>query len=74
MSAFPNVAVRNVAGFNIPQHDYVDLNYVGATNNLDTVVYKEGGASGTTVATLTFTYVGGVPAIDDAKIDTVTRS
>ena len=74
MAAFPNVAVRNVAGFNIPQHDFVDLNYVGSTNNLDTVVYKEGGASGQTVATLTFTYIGGTPATDDAKIETITRS
>jgi len=74
MAAFPNVAVRNIAGFNIPQHDFVDLNYVGSTNNLDTVVYKEGGASGQTVATLTFTYIGGTPAADDAKIDTITRS
>jgi len=74
MAAFPNVAVRNIAGFNIPQHDFVDLNYVGSTNNLDTVVYKEGGASGQTVATLTFTYVGGTPSTDDAKIDTITKS
>lgn len=74
MAAFPNVAVRNIAGFNIPQHDFVDLNYVGSTNNLDTVVYKEGGASGQTVATLAFTYIGGTPAADDAKIDTITRS
>lgn len=74
MAAFPNVAVRNVAGFNIPQYDYIDISYVGSTNNIDTVTYKEGGASGTTVATLTFTYVGGVPAGNDAKIDTVTKS
>jgi hypothetical protein len=35
------------------------------------VVYKEGSQ---TVATLTFTYVGGTPSSDDAKIATVTRS
>jgi hypothetical protein len=70
----PNIKVRNVAGLDIPQHDYIDLNYVGTTNNLSTVLYKDGGASGTTVATLTFTYVGGTPATDDAKLDTVTRS
>ena len=67
----PNVSVRNIAGFNIPQFTSIDLNYVNATNNLSTVIYKEGT---TTVATLTFTYVGGTPSADDAKIDTVTRS
>jgi hypothetical protein len=67
----PNVSVRNIAGLNIPQHTTVELNYVGSTNNLDTVVYKEGAQ---TVATLTFTYVGGPPTADDAKIATVTRS
>jgi hypothetical protein len=67
----PNVSVRNIAGLNIPQHTSVELNYVGATNNLDTVVYKEGAA---TVATLTFTYVGGTPVANDANIATVTRS
>jgi len=67
----PNVSIRNIAGLNIPQHTAVELNYVGATNNLDTVVYKEGS---NTVATLTFTYVGGTPSSDDANIATVTRS
>jgi hypothetical protein len=67
----PNVSVRNIAGFNIPQFTSVELNYVGATNNLSTVVYKEGA---TTVATLTFTYVGGAPGADDADIATITKS
>ena len=71
MAAFPNVAVRNIAGFNIPQFTSVELAYVGSTNNLSTVVYKEGT---TTVATLTFTYVGGTPSADDADIATITRS
>jgi len=70
----PNINVRNVAGLNIPQHDHVSISYVGATNNIDTVTYKEGGSGGQTVATLTFTYVGGTPAADDADIATVTRS
>jgi hypothetical protein len=67
----PNVKVRNIAGLDIPQHTSVELNYVSTTNNLDTVVYKEGSQ---TVATLTFTYVGGTPGADDARIATVTRS
>ena len=70
----PNVSVRNVAGFNIPQFDFVDIAYVGSTNNISSIVYKEGGSGGTTVATLTFTYIGGVPSSDDAKIDTITKS
>jgi hypothetical protein len=71
MAFSPNVAVRNIAGLNIPQHTEVELNYVSTTNNLSSVVYKEGA---TTVATLTFTYVGGTPGADDARIATVTRS
>jgi hypothetical protein len=67
----PNVKVRNIAGLDIPQHTEVELNYVTTTNNLSSVVYKEGA---TTVATLTFTYVGGAPGADDARIATVTRS
>jgi hypothetical protein len=67
----PNVKIRNIAGLDIPQHTEVELNYVSTTNNLSSVVYKEGA---TTVATLTFTYVGGTPGADDARIATVTRS
>jgi hypothetical protein len=70
----PNISVRNIAGLNIPQHDHVALAYVSTTNNLATVTYKEGGSGGQTVATLTFTYVGGAPTTDDADIATVTRS
>lgn len=72
--AHPNVSVRNIGGLDIPQHDYISISYVGSTNNINTVTYKEGGASGTTVATLTFTYVGGTPSSDDADIATVTKS
>jgi hypothetical protein len=67
----PNISVRNIAGLNIPQHNSVELSYVSTTNNLSTVVYKEGAQ---TVATLTFTYVGGAPTTDDANLATVTRS
>jgi hypothetical protein len=74
MAFSPNVAVRNIAGLNIPQHDHVALAYVSTTNNLATVTYKEGGSGGQTVATLTFTYIGGEPTTDDANLATVTRS
>ena len=71
MAAFPNVAVRNVAGFNIPQYNDVVLAYVGSTNNLDSVTYK---VSSVTVAVLEFEYVGGTPASDDAKVSRVNRT
>jgi hypothetical protein len=74
MSAFPNVSVRNVAGLNIPQHDAVAITYHGSTNNISTVTYKTGGSSGVTVAILNLAYVGGVPASDDARLLTVTRT
>jgi hypothetical protein len=43
------------AGLEIPTHDYISNTYDGS-GNLTTVVYKRGGASGNTVATLTMTY------------------
>ena len=70
----PNVKVRNVPGLNIPEHDHVAFTYHPSTNNIATVIYRSGGAAGTTVATLTLAYVGGVPASDDAKLLTVTRT
>lgn len=44
------------AGFNIPSHDYVGLTYTG--DNVTEIIYKTGGAGGTTVATLTLAYSG----------------
>lgn len=69
----PNVNVRNVPGLNIPEHDHVDVSYVGSTNNFDEVVYRKGGASGTVVATLRFAYVGGTPVANDALMASVWR-
>ena len=45
-----------IPGLAIPEHDYVSLTYTGT--NPTTVVYKQGGAAGVTVATLTMTYDG----------------
>jgi hypothetical protein len=42
-------------GLEIPTHDYI-VNTYDAANNLLTVNYKRGGASGKIVATLTMTY------------------
>jgi hypothetical protein len=60
----PNVEVRNIPGLNIPEHDYVELD---PPEKPVTVLYKIGGAGGTTVATVTLTYTG-----DD--VATITRS
>lgn len=57
------------AGSLVPEaFDYQEITYVGATTDIDTVVYKSGGAGGTTVATLTMAYDG------SNRLSTVTRS
>jgi hypothetical protein len=48
--------VNVLTGLEIPEHDYIALTYTGS--NLTGVEYKDGGASGTTVATLTLAYDG----------------
>lgn len=45
------------SGFNIPSYDYLSLAY-DSSNNLTSVIYRSGGASGTAVATLTLAYSG----------------
>lgn len=61
----------NSSGLVPEGHDYIAITYVAAGNGageIETVTYKEGGASGTTKATLTLTY----DASD--RLTTVTRS
>ncbi len=48
--------------------DYQTITYIGATTDIDTVVYKTGGAGGTTVATLTMGYDG------SNRLSTVTKT
>lgn len=60
-------------GFAIPDFDHMALTYFGATNNVASQVFKRGGAAGTTVATLTYTYTGG-GAADDDRIASITIS
>ena len=51
--------VQDIAGLYIPQHDYVTLTYVASGNGvgeIETITYKQGGASGATVAVLTLGY------------------
>ena len=57
------------AGALVPQaYDYQAITYVGVTTDIDTVVYKTGGAGGTTVATLTMGYDG------SSRLTSVTRT
>ena len=46
-------------------YDSKFITYLGSTNNIDTIEYKTGGPAGTTVATMTITYVNGGVADDD---------
>jgi hypothetical protein len=48
--------VITMSDLNTSLHDYVACTYTGS--NLTQLVYKEGGASGTTVATITLAYDG----------------
>jgi hypothetical protein len=48
--------IPTVDGLSIPAHDYIVQTYTGV--NLTNVVYKNGGAGGTIVATLDMTYDG----------------
>lgn len=70
------VAVENTldggsSGLDIPTHDRIEFTNVGSTNNIDTVVYKKNNA---VVATLTFSYFGGVPTQDDADVQTIQKT
>lgn len=62
--------VQNIAGLYIPQHDYVTMTYVAAGNGvgeIETITYKVGGASGTTVAVMTLGYDS------NNKLETITK-
>jgi hypothetical protein len=59
------------AGLVTEKWNSLSITYHGSTNNIDTVEYS---LDGTIVATVTITYVGGVPSADDALIATVTKS
>lgn len=64
---------NRAASFSIPAFDYQEFTYFGATNNIQTQVFKSGGSGGTTVATLTYAYAGGGAANDDL-ITSITQS
>ena len=58
------------SNFSIPAFDSQEFSYFAATNNIQTITYKMGGS---TVATMTFTYVSGGVA-DDDLVETMTLS
>lgn len=56
----------SIPGLAIPEHNYVSMTYTGS--NMTTVTYKQGGAAGTTVATLTLAYDG------NGNVTSITKS
>ena len=60
--------INLASGLVTEAYDFLDLGYDGS-NRLTSVIYKNGGAGGPTVATLTITYVGAT-----TNIDTVTKT
>jgi len=51
--------LQGIAGFTITGYDYITLTYVASGNGageIETAIFKTGGAGGTTIATLTLTY------------------
>jgi hypothetical protein len=54
--AATKASAASIAGMAIPPNDFISLSYT--SGNLTGVVYKTGGSSGTTVATLTLAYSG----------------
>lgn len=61
-------ALQQIAGFEIPAYDQIDITYYGSTNNIATVQYLK---DGTPVATLTLTYATQPPVANDANLTTV---
>ena len=72
-SSISGAGSASSSGIAIPYSDYVSYAYYGSTNNIQTATYKTGGSGGTTVATLTFTYVGGGAANDD-NVASITKT
>jgi len=63
--------IQKLIGFEIGEYNYIALTYVASgdgAGEIETVVYKTGGAGGTTVATLTLGY----DASD--RLSTITKS
>jgi hypothetical protein len=61
--------LKQVAGFEIPTYDEIDIAYYGVTNNIATVQYLNGG---NVVATLTLVYAVQPPVANDANLVNIT--
>lgn len=61
-------SLKQVAGFEIPAYDQIDISYYGSTNNIYSVQYLN---DGTPVATLMITYITQPPVSNDERIATV---
>jgi hypothetical protein len=61
--------LKDIAGFEIPTYDTIDITYYGSTNNIATVQYSSGG---NVVATLTLIYAVQPPTTNDANLVNVT--
>jgi hypothetical protein len=61
-------SLKEIAGFEIPAYDQIDISYYGATNNIATVQYLKDGVP---VATLTLSYAVQPPTTNDANLTTV---
>ena len=62
-------SLKQIAGFDIPAYDQIDIAYYGTTNNIATVQYLN---AGDVVATLTLTYAVQPPTTNDANLTGVT--
>lgn len=61
-------SLKEIAGFEIPAYDQIDISYYGSTNNIATVQYLKDGIP---VATLTLTYAIQPPVANDSNLTTV---
>ena len=61
-------SLKEIAGFEIPAYDQIDISYYGSTNNIATVQYLKDGVP---VATLTLTYAIQPPITNDENLTTV---
>jgi hypothetical protein len=61
--------LKEIAGFEIPAYDQIDISYYGVTNNIATVQYLKDGVP---VAALTLLYAVQPPTTNDANLTTVT--
>jgi hypothetical protein len=61
--------LKDIAGFEIPAYDKIDITYYGSTNNIATVQYSSGG---NVVATLTLLYAVQPPVANDANLVNIT--